>query len=61
MSPLLSAEGFEHEGVVGGGRGEFYVRRNTLVGVYDRMYLYAALLFAGLGMSAYSFEKNIGE
>ncbi|CCX48544.1 unknown [Bacteroides sp. CAG:927] len=57
--PFVERRGFEHEGIVGGRRGELYVRRNALVGVDYSVNLDAALLLAGLGMPPNSFEKNV--
>ena len=51
--------GLEHEGVVGGCRCEPYVRRHSLVGVYDSMNLDAAFLFPAFGMASHAFEQQV--
>ena len=51
----------EHERVIGRRRSEPHVAGDTLVGVYDRVYLDAALLLSGPGMSADTLENGIGE
>ena len=51
----------KHEGVVCSRRGELYVAGNTLVGVYDRVYLNTALLLSCFGMTSYTLENDVGE
>ena len=51
----------KHERVVGRLRIELYIAWNTLVGVYYRVFLDAAFLLPGVGMSTHTLENSIRE
>lgn len=51
----------KHERVIGCGRGELSVARHSLIGVYDGVYLDAAILLASLGMPPDTLEYSVGK
>lgn len=51
----------KHERVISCGRGELYIARHSLIGMYDRVHLDAALHPARLRMPSDTLEYRVGE